>query len=339
MLELIFNGTKMPSSAETLPLYQVLATRLTAAIKAGKLESGLILLEGPLSDVFGTSRATVRNALALLAEDGTVDRFTGRGFIVGGPTQSREPIRRRVSSDDFPKEDIGVSEVIPASDRIIPEVEEAIRTAIAFGHYRINEQRLASRHGVSRPIIREVLWRLRELGLVEKDMYSSWLAGPLTARAISEDSEMRRLLEPPALLISAPQLSQDEISAMMARVETAIRTVGLIDPAIIDRIEIDLHENCLRHFTNTRIHEVLRKGRTMLMVTGLFARFIGIEADSPGIAEHRAIIEAIAARDWDAASRLHADHLHRKGTRTLQRLKVLSVIQEPPLPDYLERVI
>src|SRR5262245_46598134 len=112
MLDVTFHGTRMPTSAETLPLYQVLATRLTAAIKAGTLESGLILLEGQLSDVLGTSRATVRNALALLAENGTVDRFAGRGFIVGGPTQSAGPIRRRVSSDDFPADEVGVGEAV-----------------------------------------------------------------------------------------------------------------------------------------------------------------------------------------------------------------------------------
>lgn len=328
----------MTASPETLPLYRTLAERLADAIKAGTLESGLVLLEGPLSDVFGTSRATVRNALSLLAEDGTIDRFSGRGFIIPGSAAER-PIRRRVSAEDFPLEEVMVGETVPASDRIIPEVEDAICTAIAFGHYRINEQRLADRYGVSRPVVREVLWRLREMGLVEKDMHSPWLAGPLTARAISEDREMRVLLEPPALLISAPRLSAEEVAVMIARLDAVAHAEGRIEPATLDQIEIDLHENCLRHFANTRIQRVLREGRPTLMVRGLFARFIGIEADAPDLAEHRAVLTAMAAGDWEAASRLHANHLHLEGTRTLARLKVLSVIQEPPLPDYLERII
>lgn len=322
-----------------MPLYRALAERVSFALKSGTLEDGLVLLEGPLSDIFGTSRATVRKALSTLAEEGTIERFNGRGFIVQGRRSAAPPIRRRLSTSDFPVNASVATDTLPASDQIITEVEEALSIAIAFGHFRVNEQRLADLYGVSRPVAREVLWRLRELGLVEKDLHSPWLAGPLTARAVSEDRELRMMLEPHALMISAPRLTSDEISSMLERVKAARSGSGHIKPTVIDRLEVDLHENCIRHLSNGRILQILRKGRTPLHINALFARFVGLEADAPELTEHETILHEIAAGNWKEASEKHALHLFSEGKRALDRLKVLSVVQEPPLPAYLERII
>ncbi len=321
-----------------MPLYRALAERVSIALKSGTLEDGLVLLEGPLSDIFGTSRATVRNALSMLAEEGTIGRFDGRGFIVQAGQSPTRPIRRRLSTSDFPVNGSVATDTLPASDQIIAEVEQALSIAIAFGHFRVNEQRLADLYGVSRPVAREVLWRLRELGLVEKDLHSPWLAGPLTARAVSEDRELRTMLEPHALMISAPRLTHGEVSAMLERVAAARGDSGHIRPAVIDRLEVDLHEDCIRHLPNGRILQILRKGRTPLHINALFARFVGLEPDAPEFGEHEAILREIAAGNWNEASQKHARHLFAEGKRTLDRLKVLSVVQEPPLPAYLERI-
>lgn len=321
-----------------MPLYRALAQQISAAIDAGRLEPGLVLLEGPLSTFLNASRATVRNALARLEEEGRIGKFGGRGFVVAGDRDDATPIRREVTARDVHLNGAAPVGTKAASDQIIREVENALSVAVAFGHYRINEQRLAENFSVSRPVAREVLWRLREAGLVEKDHHSPWLAGPLTARAVAEDRELRMLLEPHALKMSAPLLDGEELRTMRGRVAAARDVIGRIDADAIDLIEADLHESCLQFFGNSRVWGILHNGRMPLRVNALFARFVGIESDDPGLTEHRVVLDQIIGGEFDAAAASHMAHLRLEGRRTLDRLKVLSVIPEPPLPDYLERI-
>ncbi|MCS5881311.1 GntR family transcriptional regulator [Klebsiella variicola subsp. variicola] len=52
-------------------------------------------------------------------------------------------------------------------------------------------KKAAQYYNVSRSVIRESLMRLRDKGLVEKEPYSQWLTGPLTAREIADHFEIR----------------------------------------------------------------------------------------------------------------------------------------------------
>lgn len=318
------------------PLYRVCASRIIEAIKDGRFEPGLVLLEGRLSAIFETSRATIRKALNDIAAEGRIRRFDGRGFIVAG-NNDVPPIRRPIGASEIAAENGPAAR--PAADSIISEVESALMTAIAFGHYRIDEQKLADAFGVSRPVAREVLWRLRETGLVEKELHSPWLAGPVTARAVAEDRELRMLLEPHALKLSAPILDRTELQRMRDRVAAARRLTGKIPRAQIEAIEHDLHIACIRHYSNDRVKRVMRIGRLPMIVDALFAQFIGIYPDDPAFVEHGIVLDQLLAGEFDAAAASHSAHLRQESKRTLDRLKVLSVLPEPDLSPYLERIV
>ena len=54
----------------------------------------------------------------------------------------------------------------------------AVAACLIFGEYRIIETEIASHFNVSRTVVRDVLGRLQERGLVRKSQSSRWLAGP-----------------------------------------------------------------------------------------------------------------------------------------------------------------
>src|SRR6218665_417174 len=60
-------------------LYAVIAEVLDEHIRIGQLPPGLVLLEKPIAEVFQTSRAPVRRALAELESRQLIHRFDGRG--------------------------------------------------------------------------------------------------------------------------------------------------------------------------------------------------------------------------------------------------------------------
>ncbi|QPC94567.1 GntR family transcriptional regulator [Mesorhizobium sp. INR15] len=320
-------------------LYKRCAVQIASAIRTGSLEPGLILLEGPVSLAFDTSRATVRKAMSALAEVGLLERFDGRGFMIAGRPAGAPPIKRNLSGRDFILDDAVKPDGKPAADQMIDSVEADIMVAIAFGHYRVDEQQLADVFGVSRPIAREVLWRLRESGLVEKTLHSPWLVGPVTAQAIAQDREVRMLLEPYALNQSAPYLSHSELEVMRETVSDAMATEGKIARHVIESIERDLHISCLRHFDNRRMSHILHGCRLPMIVDALFAQSIGIHRDDATFAEHAEIIDKLLAGEFDTAAARLSTHLRNEGRRTLDRLKVLSILPEPDVAPYLQRIV
>jgi GntR family transcriptional regulator len=71
---------------DVVPLYHQLKELLTEKIESGEWEPGYRLPgELEISKEFGLSRATVRQAMGLLENQGLVERFRGRGTFVGRP--------------------------------------------------------------------------------------------------------------------------------------------------------------------------------------------------------------------------------------------------------------
>ena len=65
--------------------YELIRQRLRQAIVEQRVVPGLVLLEGPVAKVFGTSRIPVRKAFELLHAEGLLSTFDGRGYLVARP--------------------------------------------------------------------------------------------------------------------------------------------------------------------------------------------------------------------------------------------------------------
>src|SRR3984885_156591 len=143
-----------------------------------------------------TSRAPVQAALRILEEEKLIRRFGGRGYLVGPPGMSLEPVRR-----DLGKRGLRIPNEIDAAlqnrglwEVVYEEVESAVAACLIFGEFRIIESELGDHYGVSRTVVRDVLGRLHERGIIAKTSSSHWIVGPLTAESVRERFQVRRLL-------------------------------------------------------------------------------------------------------------------------------------------------
>lgn len=317
--------------------YETIRQVLDDAIRSGAVSAGLVLLEGPLAKVFGTSRVPVRRALGLLHEEGLITRFEGRGFMVAGAGQTVEPQRlplnRAVLGLDQQE---ALVDTRSTGEKVFSDLQEALSTCMVFGHYQVNEGHAAAFYNVSRSIIREALMRLRDRGLVEKEPYSQWLAGPLTARQIADHYEIRASLEPIALRKAAPGVAREQLLAALARLEQLEQ--GRFSLALLEQIEEDLHILCLAPAGNKTLLAMLRQSQSPLMVTRIFYDTLGVNVEAAMLNEHRLVLQLLLQGAYDSAALGLQEHLNRAQTRTLQRLKVLSVLPEPDLPPYLLRL-
>ncbi|MFM0381426.1 GntR family transcriptional regulator [Paraburkholderia strydomiana] len=320
--------------------YRVIHDRLKSAIALGNIAPGLVLLEGPVARIFGTSRVPVRKAFEMLHAGGLLLTFEGRGYLVANADGSApEPLRAPISEDtlgfDRPSEPLD----IPSnSERIYDSLEAAISLGIVFGHFRIDESNAAEVFGVSRGTVREALNRLRDRGLVEKSAYSHWLCGPLTARAVRQDYELRTLLEPAALLASAPSLSRDQLEAALRDVERAIEDPDSVDASTLYHLEVTLHDTFLSGAPNRKLLATISQAHMPLIVNHAFYDAFRLHPEMSTLTEHRTVIELLLRGEFAAASTALAVHLRHGETRTRQRLKVLAVLPDPDLPSYMQRI-
>ena len=318
------------------PYFEIVRDEIARNISEGKLRAGVVLLEGPIASLLGVSRGPVKRALELLAEDGLIRRFNGRGYLVGA---GDDAIPNRVNLLTL---DLRVSGEIQAYaqratwQKIYQEVAESVAACTPFGAYQLSESAMCAHFEVSRTVVRDVLARLNHDGLVEKDRWSHWTVGPLTARDVQEHYEMRLLLEPAALRLSAPSLPRADIEAMICRVR-GVRASGDARPAnALDAIESDLHQLCLAPLSNRRLVAAIVRSRSPDVINKVFARHFGLHDIEATLDEHERVYADLLQGSAQGAALALEQHLSAALERTRARLKVLSVLSARETASYLK---
>lgn len=321
------------------PNFEVIKNALEAALERGAFPEGQVILEGHIAEIFNTSRAPVRRALAELHEEGKLFKFEGRGY----KTDNSDIIHRHEIRPDTLGLDEKAQASAPSEPSIIDDVYRAtkrsISIAMTFGQFRIRSENHSQHFGVSRTISREILGKLMDEGLVGKDNTGHWITGPLTARDVKQDYETRRLLEPYSLETCGPLIPMELLEQMKLRLEEALtKSPDNKDQRLLETIEADLHQRCHSFNPNKKIAKFINQSLTPLVVGLVFSDAVKASVEKPGIREHLAVIESlISGKHSDASEHLH-NHLLNAEIRTLERMKSLSVIPEPSLPTYLVKI-
>jgi DNA-binding GntR family transcriptional regulator len=318
------------------PRYAAIESKIMEAIDKELLPAGVVVTEDPIARLFGTSRTPVRMAFNKLERLGFLERFEGRGFIVAG---AHEPKRIVVTHQMLGLDKALVQLPQPmTAQRIAQAFEASIAQALPFGLYRVNEQAAADHFNVSRTIIRELLSRFQDRGLLRKDLRSHWVVGPLTAQDVAHYFAIRAKLEPLALMESAPLLPQDLISRMHVQAHAAKQMADDLALGELDGLETDLHVTLLAKTPNPHLRRMIYQSQIALSVNQVFAETVGTKPFSLALMEHCIVFEFLIRGSRKAAADALEEHLHLSAARTRKRLMAFSVFPEPDLPDYLRRI-
>ncbi len=308
-----------------------MAAVLRANIAAGRLPPGLVLLEGPIAALMKTSRAPVQTALRLLEEEDIVHRFEGRGYLVGAAKSDVEPIRK-----DLSKLGLRISNEIDSAlqnrglwERVYDEVENAVAASLIFGDFRITESELGEYYGVSRTVVRDVLGRLHERGLIAKTQSSHWVVRALTAQSVRERFELRELLEPEALRRAWDRAEYDEIQK--ALLQERNRAPSAPDSRTWVDLDRMLMTHCLMRGPNAHLIDLIQQNRLPLEAASRALTKLGLPEDQIATNEYLVLFELIAGRAIDAAATYWRSHLAALAEKNLARLKIVAVIADPPV--------
>ncbi|MEO1238847.1 MAG: GntR family transcriptional regulator [Pseudomonadota bacterium] len=178
---------------------------------------------------------------------------------------------------------------------------DLILHAIDGGTYRpgdrLVESELAERFGVSRTPIREALQRLETQSLLARDGRSLVVAS-LDHNQMAELYVVRSELEGLAARLAARHATEEEIRVLRRLIDEDRERVG--DPAALARANRRFHRQIHRASHNRYLVQQLDLVyRSMALMTSTSLAAAG--RSERAIAEHVAIVDAIAAGDGEAA--------------------------------------
>ncbi len=182
---------------------------------------------------------------------------------------------------------------------------EAIDGGVYRPGDRLVESELADRFGVSRTPIREALQRLETQSLLARDGRSLIVAS-LDHNQMAELYAVRSELEGLAARLAARHATEEEVHVLQEMIDE-------------DRALIAQPRELAR--ANRRFHKMIHlasHNRFLVQQLDLVYRSMALMADTSlaalgrgevALAEHQAIVDAIARRDEDAAYRALRDHI------------------------------
>jgi GntR family transcriptional regulator, rspAB operon transcriptional repressor len=215
----------------------------------------------------------------------------------------------------------------PARAQVYASLRDAIVAAALEPGRQLSENELAALLGVSRTPIREALQRLREERLVAVVPQLGTFVTRISTSAVSDAQFVREALECAAIRETALNAEDRDVAAL----ETIVRSQDATrEAADYDRFYV-LDDELHRALCDLSGHEIAWS--LSQRAKGHLNRIRRLSLPEPGylmemIAEHRAVVAAVAARDPDEAERALRHHL-RMVLSTLPAIRAQH-------PDYFE---
>ncbi len=199
---------------------------------------------------------------------------------------------------------------------------ERLKRAITEGEFlpgdRLAEPELATRLGVSRTPVREAIQRLAQEGLVELLPGRGARVKRLSPLEVAEVYEVRSAIEAEAARLAAERATDAEI-ASLARLQARIEALDPDDHKAQTEADLAFHAALVEAAHNRRLGEFFHSLDALL---ALIKRYSRDQNQSPAtLAEHRSIVEALRARDPEAAACAVRRHVERFKNLVLERIE------------------
>ncbi len=304
--------------------YELIAGVLRLNITTGKLPAGFVLVEGPIAELMQSSRAPVQAALRILEGENLIHRFAGRGFLVGPKGSGVPPIRQGIRDLDL-QISVEIDEALQSRgtwELVYDRVEEQVASCLIFGEFRIVETELGDYLGVSRTVVRDVLSRLHERGLIRKNQSSHWIAGPLTAQMIREKLAVRAILEPAALRLAGAAINYTEVETLRVRLAAGEEIEGEI-------LEAALMEHCIARTPNRELVGLIGNNQLLLTAANRALTGLGLPRDRVEHGEYRTLFDLLSRHLVDSAAEYLEGRLRILAEKSLARLKIVAIITQP----------
>jgi DNA-binding GntR family transcriptional regulator len=218
---------------------------------------------------------------------------------------------------------------VSARDQVYVALREAIVSAELEPGRRLSENELADRLGVSRTPVREALVRLRDERLVAIVPQLGTFVTLISPDAVADAAFVREALECSAIRLATRNASERDLEELQANLAAQDRAEATGDIDAFDRLDEALHRTLCELSGRDIAWSLSRRAN------GHLDRVRRLSLPEPGylgemVAEHRAVVAAVADKDPDQAEGALRHHLRM----VLSSLPSITAAH----PDYFEEV-
>lgn len=191
------------------------------------------------------------------------------------------------------------------------QVFDHIETDILNGKYQrgeiLTENKLCSELGVSRTPVREALKRLEQEHLIEDSQKGIVVVG-ISEKDLEDIFTIRKEIECKAAEMAAENHTDDQLAIIKEALEFQEFYLKKNDPDRIKAMDSRFHETIYKMSGSIIFYDVLEPLHKKILKYRKASVSNSSRAEA-SVAEHRAIYEAIAARDGKLTSKLIKQHL------------------------------
>jgi phosphonate utilization transcriptional regulator len=188
------------------------------------------------------------------------------------------------------------------------EVERMIVGGEVGAGDKLSEEAVAGRLGVSRGPVREAFRALAESGLVQFEKNRGVFVRRVSIEEADEIYDIRAALDQHVGRRLAESITTEQLKALRTLVERMERAVAQEDVKTYSDLNLRFHDTLLAFTGNAKLIETYRR---LVNELNLYRRdaLLHDKALLVSVAEHKAIVKAIAGRDPEAAGRVLYDHV------------------------------
>lgn len=214
---------------------------------------------------------------------------------------------------------LNFDEYIPLRDIVFKTLREAIITGDLQPGERLMEIKLANELGVSRTPVREAIRKLELEGLVIMTARKGAEVAPINEKDLKEVLEIRKSLESLACELSCKNVRDSDIRKLKLINSEISTAVEKDDIELITKKDVEFHET-INHMTdNRRLVQMLHQLKEHIF-RYRFEYIKEMKNKKTIVEEHTRIIESIAAKDAEKASREIEQHIEIQEKYILNKL-------------------
>jgi DNA-binding GntR family transcriptional regulator len=209
-----------------------------------------------------------------------------------------------------------------ASESIVDRIHRELRhMAITFRFFpgeRLNEAILAKELGVSRTPLREALNRLSAEGFLTFSVNQGFFRKPLDVKEIFDLYEFRQQMEMAAVRLAVERATDEQLLELERFAQQSAENNANRTSEELISLDEDFHQRLITLTGNIEMRNSLRNVNDRIH----YVRWMDMDGRrSETQTQHRAIVQALRARDTEKCMRLMGEHIGHRLDQIIEKVE------------------
>ncbi|MFC2030069.1 GntR family transcriptional regulator [Chloroflexota bacterium] len=211
----------------------------------------------------------------------------------------------------------------PLRHTVRTRIEEAIVQGKFKGGEKLNEAELSRALGVSRGLVREALRELETSGVLVSVPYKGTFVKEWTPETVWELYTLRAALEEFAVDLAVARATEGDFQQLEELLEDMRRAALTGDTMELVEIDLEFHQRLCQMADHELLWKALQGigGQTHIFIIATKAYYSPFASLEDAAASHEPILEALRARDAQAARMAIHEHIREVGERYVEQLR------------------